>query len=314
MQNSFNVFKNFRCKKGKCTRSCCQGWQIDIDSKTLKKYSALCIDSNADNSIKERLKKCVDYKKRKFKMKKGSCPFLNENGLCDLIIAYGKNYLSNTCKRHPRFISEFSDRIECGYGLACEKATEMLVNCPEPLRIYKTERKKGTLSDFEKYILTERDNLIDFIYNSDVNGIIDRIQTLTDFPFDDKSITAFLTELTQLETTRSGWKETVIKALSQAPIEFYGLIGDKEYDLFKNLLAYFIYRHTPNSADKLDFLSRVIFSLLSAVSIFTINRSTNEDIKITIRDYSIEVEYSNDNIFSLLDYIEEQKFVSNYKK
>ena len=319
MQNSFNAFKNFCCKKGKCDNSCCKGWQIDVDKKTLEKYSALISSFDGVTADKDKakiitkLKTCVDYKNGKMKMQKGVCPFLNSDGLCEIIIHFGKNYLSYICKHHPRFISEFSDRIECGYGLACEKATEMLFNLNEPLRIFKVQSKSGRLTDFEKHLLCERDNLIDFINANGINDIIDKIQSLTDFTIDGKTVKAFLTKLTELEITRPYWKTAINSCISAFLIDNYTLKIEKECDVFKKLLSFFLYRHTSNSADKLDFLSRVIFSLLSAIAVILL-AETDNDLQNSAREYSVQVEYSDENLFTLLDFIEEQKFINACKK
>ena len=34
-------YKNFTCIADQCEHSCCIGWEIDIDGKTLKKYESL---------------------------------------------------------------------------------------------------------------------------------------------------------------------------------------------------------------------------------------------------------------------------------
>ena len=114
---TLKCFKDFSCKASYCTDNCCIGWGIDIDDKTLDKYSKY--DKEFLNNI--------DFKNSSIRMQEnGRCPFLNENNLCKIIIEKGYDDLSYICKNHPKFFNTFDGFYEMGYGLCCEKAVELL--------------------------------------------------------------------------------------------------------------------------------------------------------------------------------------------
>ena len=53
-----------------------------------------------------------------FRMAEGErCPFLNGDGLCDLILAEGPDILCQICTDHPRFRNFYADREEIGLGM-----------------------------------------------------------------------------------------------------------------------------------------------------------------------------------------------------
>lgn len=49
----------FKCIGIKCEDNCCQGWSIDIDKKTYKKYikSNYTMNNKLNNKLKENIKK-----------------------------------------------------------------------------------------------------------------------------------------------------------------------------------------------------------------------------------------------------------------
>ena len=120
-----DFFDRFRCKAAACGHSCCRGWEIDIDENTLDLYQSLggiwkekmdaaviCDDSGAHF--------CLTEDER--------CPFLQQDGLCELICVLGEDALCDICALHPRFY-ESVDRYElAGLGLSCEAVCELLLS------------------------------------------------------------------------------------------------------------------------------------------------------------------------------------------
>ena len=119
-----NYYKEFQCIASACRHSCCIGWEIDIDSATYSYYGSIGGD------IGERLKECtaVNDGQAHFILDKNErCPFLNCNGLCDIITECGEESLCDICADHPRFRNFFSDRTEIGLGLCCEAAAKLIL-------------------------------------------------------------------------------------------------------------------------------------------------------------------------------------------
>ena len=94
-----NYYNKFKCIADKCKHSCCIGWEIDIDDTTLKKYN------NLKSDFANRLKSNISLANAPhFKLDKSErCPFLNEQGLCDIILNEGEDMLCQICADHPRF-------------------------------------------------------------------------------------------------------------------------------------------------------------------------------------------------------------------
>jgi lysine-N-methylase len=78
-------YKNFKCIADKCEHSCCIGWEIDIDGKTLDKYKAL------KNGYGDVINKSISAKDTPhFILKdRDKCPHLHEQGLCKIILNLG---------------------------------------------------------------------------------------------------------------------------------------------------------------------------------------------------------------------------------
>jgi len=118
-----DYYKKFKCIASECKHSCCIGWEIDIDDVTLQKYNNLKCDFGA------RLQDNIDFKKSPhFKLDVNErCPFLNREGLCDIITNLGEDMLCQICNDHPRFRNFYSDYEEVGLGLCCEAAAKLIL-------------------------------------------------------------------------------------------------------------------------------------------------------------------------------------------
>ena len=118
-------YLDFKCIADQCRHSCCVGWEIDVDERTLARYRALPAKQGSDilQSIEENedgahFRLCADER----------CPHLNEKGLCRIITALGEGYLCDICREHPRFYNEVGGVWECGLGLACEEAARVVLS------------------------------------------------------------------------------------------------------------------------------------------------------------------------------------------
>ena len=82
-----HYYKKFRCIASACEDTCCAGWAITIDPKSLKKYR------QAEGGMKARLQESVDWKQKCFKQHDHRCAFLNQENLCDLYTGMGPDRL-----------------------------------------------------------------------------------------------------------------------------------------------------------------------------------------------------------------------------
>ena len=123
-----DYYPEFHCIAGACRHSCCIGWEIDIDEDTRQLYREI------PGEIGRRLSEQIDDSGEVpcFSLdERERCPFLNGDGLCDIILQLGEGALCQICADHPRFRSFFSDRTEMGLGLCCEAAADLILRRTE---------------------------------------------------------------------------------------------------------------------------------------------------------------------------------------
>lgn len=121
-----DYYKDFKCIADKCKHSCCKGWEIEIDENSCARFSR-------HEDIWKYVETCDSPH---FRLSDDEvCPFLLENGLCNMILKYGEDFLCQTCTDHPRFRNYWSDRIEMGLGLVCEEAARIILTRTSPMRL-----------------------------------------------------------------------------------------------------------------------------------------------------------------------------------
>ena len=121
-----DYYDKFKCIADKCQDSCCIGWEIDIDPDTLKIYE------NESGTLGERLKQNIDN--GSFVLTEDErCPFLQKDGLCELICQKGEGFLCEICREHPRYYEYCGDHLDMGIGLCCEEACRLLFTADKPI-------------------------------------------------------------------------------------------------------------------------------------------------------------------------------------
>ena len=117
-----DFYDSFHCIAGKCTDTCCVGWEIDIDEISAKRYAKV------KGAFGEKLRENIED--GHFKLSPGDrCPFLRQDGLCDMICHLGEDSLCDICREHPRFVEVYGDIMEKGIGLCCEEGVRILLEC-----------------------------------------------------------------------------------------------------------------------------------------------------------------------------------------
>lgn len=133
-----DFYENFACKAGLCQHSCCCGWEIDIDAETLKRYQALT--GGLGDEIRQNIEKGDDS--WQFRLRDNMCcPFLREDGLCQLIIRADENILCDICRNHPRFFVLAAGYELAGMGLSCERTCELLLAKSDMLLFHEGGRR-----------------------------------------------------------------------------------------------------------------------------------------------------------------------------
>ena len=120
-----NNLSDFTCVGSDCIVSCCNGWRIDIDNTTYKKYIN-CSDIEWRNRFKSAMVnplKNEAFKKMRLDQT-GNCVFLNDKNLCSIQKKYGADFLSDVCRTYPRATNTIGSR----------KYKWMYLSCPEVVK------------------------------------------------------------------------------------------------------------------------------------------------------------------------------------
>ncbi len=296
-----DYYKDFRCIKGGCKHNCCIGWEIDVDPDTLEKYK------NVGGEFGERLSKNIslDGEAHFVLAEKERCPFLNRDNLCDIIINLGEDYLCQICDAHPRFKNELPDRVEVGLGLCCEAAARLILSKKEPVKFLPEV-------DTDDEIILLRDGIISVLQDREISleERIDGIFSLVGADKDGRSASEWAEVLLGLERLDENWTKLVLKLKDfggdTAEFDRFMLSRQTEYEQF---LVYLIYRHFANAPDFDSAVARARFAVLGYEilrSLGAIIFSEKGDFTLSdqielARLFSSEIEYSDENLYTILD-------------
>ena len=321
--------RNFRCISSRCTDNCCIGWEIDIDNETAEYYKTIGGDFG------ERLRSNITSgDTSSFILKDERCPFLNKNNLCDIIISLGENKLCQICSDHPRYFEWYADKKEGGIGLCCEEAARIIVtnkekfstcNIPcddEGFDDYNNElydmlcfARSEIIRTLEHEALPLRDRILTVsAYAEQVQFMADNydfqklpITEITENLKSPPDIKAFLNSFEHLEPIDTKWEKYLknLMAQSESLTDNLSSVGDK-YDCYlQNIAIYFIWRYFLKGVFDEEILSKVH---LMAVSIAMIKlmyiadeNSGTEKYSILAKNYSKEIEYSEENLEKIYD-------------
>lgn len=307
-----SYYKQFRCLADKCPDTCCAKWEIVIDDETLAKYK------NLDNEFAEKIKDCLNKNEdgeTYFLLKDKKCPFLNNEGLCDIHINLGEEYTSKICRNHPRFIEEYDGFTEISLSLSCPETADILFNPDFTAQVYPTpeyygddeilellikSRKKlldfnGPFSTFQNVILYEA---ADIQFKIDMTYIQNHPIIYIDFLKDYLDML-----LNGCDILDSSWKRVLENTInSDITTDDLKAYIDANNIKLLSLSKYFIYRYYLKAINDCDLYSRALFVVMSSVSICCIALSNSIPFEEAARRYSKETEHNLDNIDALLDY------------
>ena len=255
-----DYYNDFKCIASQCKHTCCAGWEIDIDEYSLerfRKYPDITSHIKDGSFILE---------------SNENCPFLREDGLCQMILDHGEDILCDICREHPRFYNDCEDHIEAGIGLVCEEACRLVLDKDEDFKLI----PEGELSDEIK-----------IVFDSSLS-LTDRLSKLKDSIMDPVSRATYINTLEVLDPS---WTDLINKIISNPPSsdDEMKLINQNERK-FSNFSAYLLYRYPYETG----FAVESTYLLADLVL-------TGTDIHEAARMFSGEIEYSDINIDNAIE-------------
>lgn len=294
-----DFFKDFECTASKCSRSCCIGWEIDIDGETAAYYRTV------RGKTGRKLRECIawDREPHFILAENDRCPFLNKDNLCELILKLGEDALCDICREHPRFYNCTSGREEAGLGLCCEEAVRLLLSQSGRLKIAVVddgENDEDTPQETELY--EQRQAVMDIIGTpgrplyekmADAAALCGKKLPEFDMHYWGRFYMG-------LERLSAEWTEALEKMCGYgASADIYSALNDNAYE---RLTEYFIYRHFASAGNKEKAGDMLLFCFLSVAVICCLDLLGGDRIG-DICMYSSEIEYSDENIGKIIEKI-----------
>ena len=305
----------FQCLAGACRDSCCIGWEIDIDEKTAAFYDTVGGDFG------ERLHKNITAgETRSIRLCGERCPFLNEKGLCDIILTLGEEHISEICTEHPRYYAWFEGLKEGGIGLSCEEAARLILTASDPLSFTETEIRDEDAEDYDPELFSlfyaVREEFFALLTDQEkpfgerMCAILERareVQMQIGMMEEADEMRPFgdvVSALSTLEVMDAIWLPKLRALDGEAPALSLNM---SKY--LENLAIYFIYRYVLLAAFDGDLLARVKLCAVSVLVVASLwQRCIEEKGCLSAADaaweakcYSKEIEYNEDNLAALFD-------------
>lgn len=143
-----NYYDEFSCIAGECPETCCAGWDIVIDDKSMENYK------NIGGNLGKYVMNCINQQEGVFKRNGARCAFLNNDNLCDLYIKAGENQLCKTCRRYPRHFEIYGDLIEGALSMSCPEAARLILNnTKNSYKIKKNDKKSANSKEIDRELL-----------------------------------------------------------------------------------------------------------------------------------------------------------------
>ncbi len=294
---------NFKCIADRCRHSCCVGWEIDVDERTLARYRAL--SGEVGDSIIKSIEETEDG--AHFRLCAGErCPHLTEKGLCRIIKTLGEGYLCDICREHPRFYNAVGGVWECGLGLACEEATRVVLAAED-------------YADFVE--IAEDDEGITPETGVDFDAFSRRAALYAVLQKKGPALAARLAEIERIYglgviLTREAHRALLenLEYLNEAHRACFANAYSVDFapdgalsDACERFFAYLIFRHASPAACEADFAAAVSFSHTLTRLFYALASAGEMPPTECARVISEELEYSEENTAAIRAALEKEK-------
>ena len=326
--------KEFKCIADKCKDNCCVGWEIDIDPSSAEYYNS--VKGDFGEKLKENI---VKGEVCSFKLKNERCAFLNDCNLCEIIINLGEDKLCQICNDHPRYYEWFSNVKEGGIGLCCEEAARIIVTNENRFSTFDEPCDDEGCDDYsaELYDVLSftRQEIISTIENEKiplknaVASVLDyaaELQFRIDnynfekFPLNVQysaeemkaDVKGFLGSFRELEPIDANWKEYLQRLIgNESKLSANISANEKTQRYLRNIAVYFIWRYFLKGVYDEEIFSKTFLMAVSVAMIKLMYEFAEtsglvldgEICSLLAKNYSKEVEYSEENLEKIYDMV-----------
>lgn len=155
-----HYYREFHCIADKCPSTCCAGWEIVIDGRTLQGYR------NYPGKFGKRLQHFIDWKQGVFRQHGTRCAFLDEHNLCDIYANAGREMLCRTCRRYPRHYEEFENLREISLSVSCPQVAHMLLAMSQKVTFvtYSQDVGEESYEEFDFFLFTKLQDIRELMF------------------------------------------------------------------------------------------------------------------------------------------------------
>lgn len=312
-----DYYEAFHCMAGACPHTCCAKWEVVVDPETAETYLRMPGDFG------ERLRAALTRDEDGdwcFPLEGENCPFLDQEGLCEIHRRLGAAATSVTCREHPRFLEEYGPFCELTLSASCPAANQLLLGTTAPLTIRTVEtadaEEEGDpwLAD----LVPLRDQMLDLLREradplsrrlARFLGLAEAAQAALDREQPEvlKSLeieelpplpAADLMLLVKLEPLEEDWPVLVRKAAQQA-------VAPQSPELLERIGVYFAFRYLLKAVNDGDLLSRARFCVYGVLAVERLAGACG-GLGEALRRFSCEVEHDADNLETLMVWLADQ--------
>lgn len=122
-----NYYDQFHCIAGDCPDSCCQEWDVQVDTPSAQRYLSLA--GSLGDLLREKLK-ANDEGEYSLQITDRRCPMWRHDGLCQIQFELGEDGLCQVCRDFPRLRHDYGDFVELGLELSCPEAARLIFTTP----------------------------------------------------------------------------------------------------------------------------------------------------------------------------------------
>ena len=309
-------YEKFHCIAGACPDSCCQEWDVEVDSESVKFYRGL------QGPLGEKVRRYLYEEDGTVYLgfPEGKCPMQRPDGLCGIQAELGPEALCQVCQKYPRLTQDYGEFLELDLEMSCPEAARIMmtedgwelhsrqVDGGEPGEydhevmeiLRRTRPRMMALAQDRRFGVNERLALM-LLYGAQVQHEIDCGEEI---PFDpeqgletvreiagDGDFEAVLSFFGELEILTDRWRELLAGARRES----------RWFESLSRLAGYGIYRYYYQAVSDYDLISRVKMVVLSCIlTAHLAGRPLQSQID-TVQLYSKEIENDADNVDAILE-------------
>lgn len=137
--------EHFQCIGSACEDTCCTGWSVPIDKSTYKKYKKvkdIPLSKKLETELTRNRSNPSDHHYATILLSGcQSCSMLSPDGLCEIQLKLGEDYLSTTCAAYPRVTNIIDGALEQSASMSCPEAARLALLNPEPMEFFQIPSK-----------------------------------------------------------------------------------------------------------------------------------------------------------------------------